>query len=71
MDFGTPAWHQRLETQGSRAGLLECAIATPVEFALVWSFFENPEALEKWILEPLKPPETKKANDKKKKGKSQ
>ena len=47
------AWHQRLETQGSRAGLLECAIATPVEFALVWSFFENPEALEKWILEPL------------------
>ena len=47
------AWHQRLKTHGAREGLLRCAIATPGEFVLTRSFFENAEALEKWILTPL------------------
>lgn len=55
------AWHQRLKTHSSREGLLRCAIATPTEFALVRSFFEDTKALEKWILlEPFNPPKTKK-----------
>ena len=54
------AWSERLETHGSREGLLRCAIATPEEFALMRSFFENTEALEKWILIPSKSSESKK-----------
>ena len=65
------AWSERLETHGSREGLLRCAITTPEEFALTRSFFENTEALEKWILIPSKSSESKKADDKKKGEKSQ
>lgn len=48
------AWRKHLETHGKREGLLRCAITCPEEFALTRSFFENAEALEKWIAEPLK-----------------
>ena len=47
-------WRERLETYGSREGLLRCAISTPDEFALVRSFFEDAAALEKWIRLPPK-----------------
>ena len=42
-------WHEHLEKHGSPEGLLRCAIATPAEFALVRSFFENTATFEKWI----------------------
>ena len=48
------AWRERVEEHGSSEGLLRCAIATPAEFALVRSFFEDTAALEKWIQTPLK-----------------
>ena len=48
------AWRERLEKQGSSEGLLRCAIATPAEFALARSFFEDTAAFEKWIQAPLK-----------------
>lgn len=48
------AWRERLEKHGSSEGLLRCAIATPAEFALVRSFFEDTAAFEKWIQAPLK-----------------
>ena len=47
-------WHERLEKYGSLEGLLRCAIATPAEFALTRSFFEDTAAFEKWIQAPLK-----------------
>ena len=57
------AWRERLEKHGSSEGLLRCAIATPTEFALVRSFFEDTAAFEKWIQAPLK---TEKAPEEKK-----
>lgn len=45
------AWRERLEKHGASEGLLRCAIATPTEFALMRSFFEDTTAFEKWILE--------------------
>ena len=48
------AWHKHLEKYGSSEGLLRCAIATPAEFALMRSFFEDTAAFEKWIQAPLK-----------------
>ena len=48
------AWRERLEKHGSSEGLLRCAIATPAEFALVRSFFEDTAAFEKWIQTSLK-----------------
>ena len=48
------AWRERLEKHGSSEGLLRCAIATPAEFALARSFFEDTTAFEKWIQAPLK-----------------
>jgi len=65
------AWHKRLETHGLHEGLLRCAIVTPDEFALVRAFVENTEALEKWILEPLKPSKSKKKAEKSKREESQ
>ena len=47
-------WHKHLENYGSSEGLLRCAIATPAEFALTRSFFEDTAAFEKWIQAPLK-----------------
>ena len=57
------AWHKHLEKYGSSEGLLRCAIATPAEFALTRSFFEDTAAFEKWIQAPLK---TEKASEAKK-----
>ena len=56
------AWRERLEKHGSSEGLLRCAIATPADFALVRSFFEDTAAFEKWIQAPLK---TEKDSEKK------
>lgn len=47
-------WQERLEKHGLLEGLLQCAIATPTEFTLVRSFFEDTAAHEKWIQTPLK-----------------
>lgn len=55
-------WREWLKKYGSSEALLRCAIATPAEFALVRSFFEDTAAFEKWIQAPLK---TEKASEKK------
>ena len=47
------AWRKRLNRNGAKEGYLRCAIATPVEFALMRSFFEDAAAFEKWISEPF------------------
>ncbi len=59
------AWRERLEKHGSSEGLLRCAIATPTEFALVRSFFEDTAAFEKWIQAPLKTEEASEENKEK------
>ena len=46
-------WREWLKKHGASEGLLRCAIATPAEFALVRSFFEDTAAFEKWIQTPL------------------
>ena len=53
------AFRERLEKYGSQEGLLRCVIGFPDEFALMRSFFEDTDALEKWILEPPSPPKEK------------
>ncbi|MYB01102.1 hypothetical protein F4X90_15730 [Candidatus Poribacteria bacterium] len=47
-------WREWLKKHGASEGLLRCAIATPAEFALTRSFFEDTAAFEKWIQTPLK-----------------
>lgn len=47
-------WREWLEKHGASEGLLRCAIATPAEFALVRSCFEDTAAFEKWIQTSLK-----------------
>ena len=47
------AWRRRLQNYGTQEGYLRCAIATPAEFALMRSFFEDAAAFEKWITEPF------------------
>ncbi len=47
------AWHARLKSHGTQEGYLRCAIATPAEFALMRSFFEDAAAFETWITEPF------------------
>jgi len=49
-------WSDRLKKYGLYEGLLRCAIATPADFGLTRSFFQNTEVLKKWILTPLKKP---------------
>ena len=44
------AWRKRLETHGEQEGLLRCAIASPSEFALMRSFFEDMTAFQEWIV---------------------
>ena len=48
------AWHRRLQNYGTQEGYLRCAIATPAEFALMRSFFEDAAAFESWITEPFR-----------------
>ncbi len=47
------AWRERLNRNRAKEGYLRCAIATPVEFALMRSFFADAAAFEKWISEPF------------------
>ena len=54
------AWRKRLETHGKQEGLLRCAIASPGEFALMRSFFENMETFQEWIV-PRPEPEVQDA----------
>ena len=56
-------WREWLKKHGASEGLLRCAIATPAEFALTRSFFEDTAAFEKWIQTPL---QTEKESEKKK-----
>ena len=56
-------WREHLEKHGSSEGFLRCAIANPAEFALVYSFFEDTAAFEKWIQTPLKTEEAPKEKE--------
>ncbi len=47
------AWYSRVQSYGFQEGYLRCAIATPVEFALMRSFFADPAVFEKWLSEPF------------------
>ena len=47
------AWYSRVQSYGFQEGYLRCAIATPVEFALMRSFFADAAAFEKWLSEPF------------------
>lgn len=46
------AWYSRVQSYGFQEGYLRCAIATPIEFALMRSFFTDAAAFEKWLSEP-------------------
>ena len=60
-------WREWLEKHGASEGFLRCAIATPAEFALTRSCFEDTATFEKWIQAPLKtekvPEENKEKTD--------
>ena len=43
-------WREKLETHGEQEGLLQCAVASPDEFALIRSFFADMNAFQTWIL---------------------
>ena len=43
-------WRKHIETYGTQAGLLRCAIAAPGEFALMRSFFVDMATFQEWIL---------------------
>lgn len=47
------AWRRRFQNYGIQEGYLRSAIATPSEFALMRSFFEDAATFEKWITEPF------------------
>lgn len=47
------AWYHRIQSYGLQEGYLMSAIATPAEFALMRSFFENAEVFVKWLSEPF------------------
>lgn len=47
------AWYSRVQSYGFQEGYLRCAIATPIEFALMRSFFPDAAAFEKWLSEPF------------------
>ena len=48
-------WRERLETHGEQEGLLRCAVASPVDFALMRSFFADMAAFQAWILKRPEP----------------
>lgn len=56
-DVFQEVWRERLETHGEQAGLLRCAIAAPVEFGLMRSFFTDMTALQEWIVTRPEPEE--------------
>ena len=47
------AWQSRMRTFGEQKGILYTAIATPDEFALMRSFFEDDVSFRQWIVEPF------------------
>lgn len=47
------AWQSRIRTYGEQEGILYSAIATPDEFALMRSFFEDDVSFRRWIVEPF------------------
>ena len=47
------AWYRRIQSYGLQEGYLMSAIATPAEFALMRSFFENADEFVKWLSEPF------------------
>lgn len=47
------AWRERLQLNGRIQGYLQCAVATPAEFALMRSFFEDAATFQNWITEPF------------------
>ncbi len=47
------AWYSRVQNYGFQEGYLRCAIATPLEFALMRSFFADAATFEKWLSEPF------------------
>ncbi len=47
------AWNSRVQSYGFQEGYLRCAIATPLEFALMRSFFADAATFEKWLSEPF------------------
>jgi len=48
------AWHRRFQNYGKQEGYLRSAIATPAEFALIRSFFEDAATFKKWMTEPFR-----------------
>lgn len=46
-------WNRRIQSHGLREGYLRSAIATPEDFALMRSFFENAEEFVEWLTEPF------------------
>ena len=49
-DVFQEVWRERLETDGEQEGLLRCAVASPIEFALMRSFFADMAAFQAWII---------------------
>lgn len=47
------AWYRRIQSYGLQEGYLMSAIATPEEFALMRSFFENADVFVNWLSEPF------------------
>lgn len=47
------AWKSRIQMHGLQEGYLMSAIATPEEFALMRSFFENADVFVNWLTEPF------------------
>lgn len=47
------AWQSRLRTFGEQKGILYSAIATPDEFALMRSFFEDDVSFKQWVVNPI------------------
>ena len=47
------AWYRRIQSHGLFEGYLRSAIATPEEFALMRSFFEDADVFVNWLTEPF------------------
>ncbi len=47
------AWQSRIRSFGKQEGYLRCAIATPIDFALMRSFFDDAPTFEEWLSEPF------------------
>ena len=48
-------WRERLEKYGEQEGLLRCAVASPVEFGFMRSFFTDMTAFQAWIVKRPEP----------------